>query len=197
MELTKEEIRKNYSQFNDKKIIRLATERTSTLRPEAVEILKEIINERGLSEDLIRGIDIQFKELSLDEVKVYSEILRDLPCPVCKKNIQKLNATMIHHVISFIIVTNYESELLIACPSCLDKANNTAIIKSVILGLWGLPWGPIRVLQSVSKNKLNKAHNRVMVPNKLLLNFVNNNIGLIEANKNNPKELNSIITYLD
>lgn len=142
-------------------------------------------------------IDIQLQDLSLDEANYYSEILRDLPCPICKKNDQKLNATMIYNVISFIIGTNYESELLIACPNCLDKANNNAIIKSVILGLWGLPWGPIRVLQSVSKNKLNKAHNQVKVPNKLLLSFVINNVGIIEANKNNPKELNSIIKYLN
>lgn len=48
MQLSEEEIRKNYTKFNDQKIILLATEKTATLRPEAIEILKEIIIERGL-----------------------------------------------------------------------------------------------------------------------------------------------------
>jgi hypothetical protein len=188
-----EELRKNYERFDDNKLIRLATEEASELRPEAVELLKQIIKERGLSEDILKGIDVQIQEIDNEKLLEYTELLRRLPCPVCKSTNEKLNATMTGNVISFIILTNYEKELKIACPNCLDKDNNKAIIKSALLGWWGLPWGFIRTIQALLFNDKMKEQNRLSEPNDLLKGFVLERIGRLEASRNNSSELQEII----
>jgi hypothetical protein len=188
-----EELRKNYERFDDNKIIRLATEEASELRPEAVDLLRQIIKERGLSGDLLKGIDVQIQEIDNDKLLEYAELLRRLPCPVCKSTNEKLNATMTGSVISFIILTNYEKELIIACPNCLDKANTKAIIKSALLGWWGLPWGFIRTIQALLFNDKMKEQNRLSEPNELLKGFVLERIGRLEASRNNSSELQEII----
>jgi hypothetical protein len=188
-----EELRKNYERFDDSKLIRLATEEASELRPEAVELLKQIIKERGLSEDILKGIDVQIQEIDNEKLLEYSELLRGLPCPVCQSTNEKLNATMTGTVISFIILTNYEKELKIACPNCLDKANNKAITKSALLGWWGFPWGLIRTTQALLFNDKMKKQNRLFGPNDLLKGFVLERIGRLEASRNNPSELQEII----
>jgi len=141
MEPSLDQLKKNYEKFDDNKLIRIATEEAAGLRPEAVLLIKQIIKERGLSEDITKGIDVQLQEIDDETLLEYTELLRGLPCPVCKSTEEKLNATMTGSVISFIIMTNYEKELKVACPDCLDKANNKAMIKSALLGWWGFPWG--------------------------------------------------------
>jgi hypothetical protein len=187
------ELRQNYETFDDSKLIRLATEEASELRPEAVELLKQIIKERGLSVDILKGIGVQIQEIDDEKLLEYSELVRSLPCPVCKSTNEKLNATMTGSVISFIIITNYEKELKIACPNCLDKANNNAIIKSALLGWWGLPWGLIRTTQALLFNEKMKKQNRLSEPNDLLRGFVFERIGRLEASRNNPSELQELI----
>jgi hypothetical protein len=188
-----EELRKNYERFDDNKLIRLATEEASELRPEAVDLLKQIIKERGLSEDIVKGIDVQIQEIDNEKLSEYIGLLRELPCPVCKSSSEKLNATMTASVISFLILTNYEKELKIACPNCLDSANTKAIIKSALLGWWGFPWGIIRTTQALLFNDKMKKQNRLSEPNDLLRGFVLERIGRIEASRNNISELQEIV----
>ena len=188
-----EELRKNYERFDDNKLIRLATEEASELRPEAVDLLRQIIKERGLSEDIVKGIDVQIQEIDNEKLLEYTELLRKLPCPVCKSTSEKLNATMTGSVISFIILTNYEKELKIACPDCLDKAITKAIVKSALLGWWGFPWGLIRTTQALLFNDKMRKQNRLSEPNDLLKGFVLEKIGRIEASRNNNAELQDII----
>ncbi|MXV50072.1 hypothetical protein GS399_03740 [Pedobacter sp. HMF7647] len=136
MEPNLDELRKNYEKFDNSKLVRIATEEATRLRPEAVELLKQIISERGLSKDITKGIDAQFQEVDNETLLEYTELLRELPCPICKSTEEKLNATMTGCVVSFIIMTSYKKELKIACPNCLDKANNQAMIKSALFGWW-------------------------------------------------------------
>jgi hypothetical protein len=193
MEPTAEELRKNYERFNDAKLIRLATEEAADLRPEAVDILKQIIRERGLSADIVKGIDVQLQEIDQEKLQEYTELLRGLPCPVCKSTNAKLNATMTGTVVSILVVTNYEKELKIACPDCLDKANNAAVVKSAMLGWWGFPFGLIRTPQALLFNNKMKKQNRMSGPSDLLTAFVLERIGRVEASRNSVSELEDII----
>lgn len=196
MEPSLDQLRKNYEKFDDNKLIRIATEEAAGLRPEAVDLLKEIIKERGLSEGITKGIDVQLQEVDDQTLLEYAELLRGLPCPVCKSTEEKLNATMTGSVVSFIIMTNYEKELKVACPNCLDKANNKAMIKSALFGWWGFPWGIIRTPQALLLNNKMKKQNRLPVPNDLFNAFVLGRIGRLEANRNNPTELQEIIEHI-
>lgn len=196
MEPNIEQLRKNYERFDDRKLIRIATEEATSLRPEALELVKEIIKERNLSEDVLKGVEVQFKEVDEKTLNEYTELLRKLPCPVCKSNSDKLNATMIGNVMSFIIMTNYEKAIKIACPKCLDKFHNKAMIKTALLGWWGIPWGIIRTSQALILNSKMKSKNHSFEPTEILSGFVSQRIGRIEANRNNKEELESLIEHI-
>lgn len=196
MEPSITELRKNYESLPDDKIIRLASEEARSLRPEALELLKQIIKERGLSADVTNSIDAQSKKITEDILLEYTELLRGLPCPVCNTAGDKLNATITGTVISFILMTSYQKEVKIACPACLNKLNNNAIIKSALLGWWGLPWGIFRTPQALILNNKMKKQNNLQEANGVFKSFVLQRIGRIEANRNNPSGLSDIIQYI-
>lgn len=196
MEPSITELRKNYESLPDDKIIRLASEEARSLRPEALELLKQIIKERGLSADVTNSIDAQSKKITEDILLEYTELLRGLPCPVCNTAGDKLNATITGTVISFILMTSYRKEVKIACPACLNKLNNNAIIKSALLGWWGLPWGIFRTPQALILNNKMKKQNNLQEANGVFKSFVLQRIGRIEANRNNPSGLSDIIQYI-
>jgi len=161
MEPNLDELRKNYERFDDRKIIRIATEEATSLRPEALELLKQIIKERGLSEDILKSVDAQFEKIDTNKLTEYAELLRDLPCPVCHQTQNKLNATVVSTVVSLVFFTQYKNEIKIACPPCLDKLNNNAMIKSALLGWWGIPWGLIRTPKALLANNKRKKNNNL------------------------------------
>ena len=191
-----DQLRKNYERFDDKKLIQIATEDATTLRPEALELLMIILKERNISENVLKGVEVQFREIDEETFLAYTEIIRSLPCPVCNASEHKLNATITGNVISFILITNYEKEIKIACPACLDKANNSAMIKTALLGWWGIPWGIIRTSQALILNSKMKSNNHSDEPTEILNGFVAERLGRIEANKNNVAELQSLIKYI-
>jgi hypothetical protein len=191
-----EELRKNYEKFDDRKLIRIASEEASGLRPEALELVKTIIKERGLSEQITKAIDVQLEKITEAQLLEYSELLRRLPCPVCNGVFDKLNATITATVISFVVMTSYRKKVKIACPQCLDKQNNDAMIKSALLGWWGFPWGIIRTPQALIFNNKRKKLNHLDGPNDLFKSFVLGRVGRIEASRKNPAELEDIINYI-
>ncbi|RYY00338.1 hypothetical protein EON78_01445 [bacterium] len=197
MEPTIEELRKNYEKFDDKKLIQIATNEASGLRPEAVDLIKEIIKERGLSENITKAIDAQLQEIDEITLNDYTEILRNLHCPICKLNTYKLNATMTGRVISFIVFTSYEKKLVIGCPDCLEKANKDAMIKTALLGWWGLPWGLIRTPLALLLNNKMRNQSKLSEANDLLKGFALENIGFLEANRHNQKELEEFISNIN
>ena len=197
MEPSIDDLRKNYKGYSDDLLIRIATTDASGLRPEAIQVMQEEIKSRGLSETLVKGIEVQRKEISVKELLEYCELLRKQPCPICGATSSKLNATMVGSVVSFIVVTNYEKKLLVACPDCLNKANKDAMIKSALLGWWGIPWGIVRTIQALIFNNKMSSQTQLAEPNDFLKGFVLTQIGTIEANKTNNERLNSLLKYLN
>jgi hypothetical protein len=195
MEPSVEELRKNYERYDDGKLIRIATEEAASLRPEALVLIKQVIKERGLSENILNAVEAQTKPLDANGLLVYTNLLRNQPCPICNSINQPLNATISATVMSFVIITNYSKELKIACPTCLDKQNNNAMLKSAMLGWWGLPWGIIRTPQALILNNKMKRQNHIPEANNLLKAYILNNIGRIEAVKNSPEQLRLLIQY--
>jgi hypothetical protein len=190
---TIEELRKNYEQFDNNKLTKLATEEANGLRPEALELIKQIIKQRGMPDQILKGIDAQFKEVTEAELIEYCEILRKLPCPFCNSTNNKLNATMTAKVVNYFVMTSYEKEIKIGCPTCLDRQNNDAMVKSTLFGLWVIPWGTIKTIQSMIFNNKMKRQNWKFEANDLLKVFVLERVGRIEANRDSIDELNLII----
>ncbi len=187
------DIRENYKNFDDWQIEKIASEETGSLRPEVLDIIKAEIKKRNLNLNLIDSVDSQTKELTKSEFIEYCEILKNQPCPNCKSKTQKINVTMVGEVVSMLIMTNYEKTIKVACSDCLDKMHRKAIIKSALLGWWGIPWGPIQTIRSFIFNSSMKKNNRTEKPNEIFTSFIINNIGIMEKAKTEPEKLSEFI----
>jgi hypothetical protein len=186
-------IEENYQRMSDNEIIRIATTDARGLRPEVFGIIENEIKKRNLNPNILQGAIAQNKEYSLAEVEQYSKLLRDLPCPICGNTHEKLNGTVSHTVKSFIIFTTYGTEPTIACPDCLDKKNDDAILSTALLGWWGFPWGFFKTPIYIYRNYKAKKDNRLDSSNNTLLSYTLGNIGEIETYKDNKEKLKDII----
>lgn len=170
--LDPEMIRENYQRMTDDELVRTATVDAFGLTEEAQEIIRQEVVRRNLNTDIIKQVKVQNKEYTLEEIDLVCEQIRGLDCPVCGSSGSKLNGVLTNEVMSFMVLTRYSRKLKIACPSCLKKANNTALATSLILGWWGIPWGPIRTVQAIfTYAKGSKAVN-LEGPNDYLRGFV-------------------------
>ena len=187
-------IERHYERISDDEIIRIATTDACGLRPEVFGIIENEIRKRNLDPNILKGALAQNKEYSIEEVEAYSKLLRDLPCPICGRQNEKLNGTILHTVKSFIIFTTSETEPIIACPDCLDKKSNDAIISTVLFGWWGIPYGLFKTPVYIYRNLKAKRENRLDNSNSTLLSFTLGNIGKLETHKDNEEELKEIIS---
>ena len=129
-----EDIAKHYEKMSDSQFINLITTRGAGLRSEVYDLINNEIKKRNLNPKLFDSIKVQKKEFSLEEIEKYAELLRKLPCPECGSIGQNLNGTIIYTVKSFILFSIYNTDYFIACPQCLNKKNNKAMLSTFLLG---------------------------------------------------------------
>lgn len=192
-EIDIKQIEKNYATKEDFEIERIATSNSKGLRPEVYSIIEKEIKKRNLNPNLLNGAIAQNKEYSIEELINYSSYLRELTCPICNSKTKKLNGTILFTVKSFVVFTSKETKSCIACPDCLDKNNNKAMLSTLVLGWWGIPSGVIQTPLYLFRNFQSKKENHLKEPNFALLNFVKNNIGHIESYKEDKQKLAVII----
>ena len=192
-EIDLNDIRKNYEKMSNFEIERIATTNGQGLRPEVFAIIEDEIKKRNLDPNLFKQVLAQNKEYLIEDIEKYAKILQRLPCPICDNSHEKLNGTFAHTVKSFILFTNYRSEISVACSLCLDKINNQAIISTALLGWWGFPWGIIKTPYYIYKNLKQKSANKDDFPNSALLSFTLANIPEIDTYIENKEKLKRII----
>ena len=151
MDINIEALRQHYENLPDEDIERLAYYETNDLMPEAVDILKSEIKRRGLSNKYNNAVESHLAGLGEEEKVQLLNRISTFPCPVCGSH-ERLNASKLVLVKSYIIVTTVEKPLIIACPNCIRVNAKRILIKSLLLGWWGIPWGPIRTLWSIVDN---------------------------------------------
>lgn len=186
-------VQETYQRMSDDELIRIATQDAYDLTPEAMEVVKTEIQKRGLDQNITKGLEAQNKTYTIEEVDAYCDIVRNLSCPTCGNTTERLNVTMTGEVISVIFFTTYDKRIKIGCPHCLDKAHNSALLRSVLLGWWGIPWGIIRTLQAIVFNLRRKRTNHLQDHNDDLRSFAVNVIGELEAYKDNKEKLQQIL----
>lgn len=191
-----EQLRETYKQYADDKLIQLATREAAKLRPEALVVLKEEITARGIPDDIYNS-DSALKKITESQLNEYCTLLRSQLCPICSSSSQKLNAAKTGKVISAVFITRYEKKNIIACPDCLDKANQKALYASVFLGWWGIPWGIIRTINAIILNNKSLKENRMNGPNPALISIITSNAGKLELIKNDPGMVRSFISHLN
>jgi hypothetical protein len=192
-----EQLKTTYKNLSDDKLTRLAITEAASLRPEALDLLKAEIKNRGLDEGIMNGVNVQLADLSNLAIDDYIALIRNQPCPVCSSTAAQLNAVVIGSVKSFIILTQYKKKLMVACPSCLQQANQKATSSTALMGWWGLPWGIIRTSQALFRNiKTNKVI-RTDEPSDTLLSFVKTNVGVIESVRKNNQSLHLMLDSIN
>jgi hypothetical protein len=193
MEISFEDLQAKYADMSDDELERIATQDARGLRPEVFGIIEDELKKRKLSPDILKGALAQNRQYTIEELEGYSDLLRNLPCPVCGGAGELLNGTIAYTVKSFIIFTSHVQLPVIACPSCLDKANNNAIISTSLLGWWGIPWGILKTPVYIYRNWKARKQNRVDHANDVLLSYMQAHIGRIEAYKDDRNKLKQVI----
>jgi hypothetical protein len=189
-------LKENYRKFSDEKLMRLAAEDAAKLRPEALALLQEELETRGLAEVAQKEIAAQFRVLSEAEIKDYCALIQATPCPICHSATKPLNATVTNQVSSFIFLTTWKEKLTIACPSCLDKLIESATSHSIIVGWWGIPWGIIRTVKAINSNRRMAKNHHVPYPNALLKAFVVDNVRILDEVKGDVNALYALLIRL-
>jgi len=190
-----EHVRETYERKTDQELIRVLTTNAHGLTPEALDIVKAEIKKRKLDPAITKAVDAQQKTFTIAEIDAYCAIIQKLPCPISGSTSERLNATLTAEVMSFIIFTRYTKKLIIGNPDALDKANNSALTTTSLLGWWGFPWGIIRSIQAINLNLKNKKANRLDVPSPYLRQFVLANVGYIETYKGNTEKLSELLIH--
>lgn len=188
-----ESVRKNYRNFEDYQIIDLANSAANSLRPEIIPILEEEIKRRNLSETLLSGIKAQLKVPTASEIDFYISLIQNQSCSDCNSKTKKINGAIINDVASIIFLTRTSSKIKITCSDCIEKTKSTSNNKTLLLGWWAFPWGPIKTIQTLFNNSkmVKKIHTNQ--PSEVLQAFVYENIGILESNKDNPDAIKNLL----
>ncbi len=196
MAIDLEQIKQNYSEFDDYKIEHLAKNEAAGVEPDVIPILINEINKRGLDPDLIKGIEAQTKELTESELDELKSKIANLTCPDCGQKNGQLVGSIIRTVKSFIVLTSYKKVPVITCKSCADKKRKNAMISTALLGWWGIPFGlfrtPIALIATLTdKNKSEE------ISEDIITGFAIENIGEIRTNWEKEEELIDFIGHVN
>lgn len=75
-------------------------------------------------------------------------------CPVCGENRGPVDVHTSHKVASFLVMTSWSSKPRISCGSCGTRAQFGALMYSLFLGWWGIPWGilmtPVQIVRNLA-----------------------------------------------
>lgn len=130
MDSNEERLREHYRKLHDEDIERLANYEAGELSPEALAILKEEIKRRALSDEFQTAADIQMRGVSEEDQEEIIRKISVFPCPLCGRKQNYLNAFNVMNVKSYIILTNIEKPLIIACPECISSSARKALLKN-------------------------------------------------------------------
>ena len=190
------QIKQNYSEFDDYKIEHLAKNEAGGLEPGVIPILIDEINKRGLDPALIKGIEAQTKELTEDELSELKNKIVNLHCPECGQRNTPLIGSVIRTVKSFIVLTSYKKNPVITCKSCADKKRKSAMISTALLGWWGIPFGlfktPIALISTLTDKKKYEE-----ISDTIVTGFAIENIGEIRTNWDKEDELVEFIGHVN
>lgn len=177
--LSTAEFESHYRTLSDDEVSWVAMNKAATLLPEALQALRSELERRGLPKSLERGIQAQTRQWTQAELAGFVDQYRRGPCPRCGVQGQMLNAVMAGVARSFVVVTSYQTKLVIGCSPCLRAEVDRLNRQSLLLGWWGIPWGPICTIRALHANSKAKDGAESAAPTPELIGYVAGNIGEI------------------
>lgn len=91
------------------------------------------------------------EKLPTDLVQGQIERVYKAPCPECAGT-SPVDIHFVHTVWSAVVYTSWRSRPVLCCRQCATKAQVKAMTSSLLLGIWGLPLGPIMTVVQAGRN---------------------------------------------
>lgn len=192
MSKSREKIRERYQQMTDDQILKIAQYEAGDLNPTGFEVLQEEIRNRGLGSALEVGAKSQANGLSEEELEELKGLVYYSACPDCGVHSRTLRSAVVTEVVSPIFFTGYSQHLVIACPKCLQKRKNKALLKTILLGWWGIPFGIFRTIQAVIEY-INGERKKEEISEKGIEDFILANVGYLKLHEDKPEMIVELI----
>ena len=186
-----ENIRENYRNFYDEKIIDIAKHESKGLRPEVLEILKEEIIKRNLDLKLINWVVAESRPITDYEKETLKYKIQGLSCPNCQKQKKYLRGFEINTVVSTLIFCSETTEEKILCEDCGNKEKLKSIVLTLLLGWWsrrGIFMTPI----TLTKDIINLFYLK-RISDRIFDEFIETNIGRIRLRGETENALTSLV----
>jgi len=187
-----DEIAQRYSKMDDERLEHIAKYDIADLMPEVQDIISKEIKKRGLNPGLENAIKLQSKQLSVEEIKNIASKIKKLPCPSCGGNDLNLEAGILRQVRSYGFLCEYDTNIFIACKSCINETRKKYLYLNLVLGWWsiqGLYYAPKAILlHFLDKNKTH-------LSDFLMLNFAELHLGEIVTNWQDEQKLVKFIRH--
>lgn len=159
MGLSLDEIKANYQNYPDYKIVDIAQYKAGSLKEGVIEILKDEILTRNLDNSLIAAIDMQMQPLD-EEVLVNIVLkIKQLACPQCSDVTHELEAAQLVAIYGVGIESVELGRVFIACPTCIEAEKKKVLRQNLLLGWWS-PWGFIQTPKVIFKSYFKKKKGR-------------------------------------
>ncbi|PWJ41847.1 hypothetical protein [Sediminitomix flava] len=194
MSIDVKQIQKNYELFSDQEIVKIATHDVINLAPEAVEILIQQIEKRNLDASLLESVKLQAEPLSEKEFNVYFQAITHMKCPECGEKNGTLQGHLIRKVMSFIVLTYSSKRPIICCSDCGESEKQSSLIKTFLLGWWGLPFGILKtpyylISHFLDRGKLDQ------ISDQIIADFIHLNYPIIRKNFSNEDAIQELVYH--
>lgn len=185
-----QEVKENYKNLSDSKIVSLAKNESKGLRKEILSILNDEIESRNLDQNLITWVNAETNSFKGLERKALISKIKNLKCPKCNERTDILYGFEINTITSFLIFSNYSRKEKILCNSCGKKEKRYALLITFFAGWWSrqgifqTPW--LIIKDSVNFMFLEKISNRIV--NRV----INDNTGYLRLKGTEEKTLSNL-----
>ncbi len=129
MGLDKKFLIENYRRQEDDELFYLLANEYNDLTEVAKEALAEELSARGFAEEVSRVITVHEAGLSPEQQEYYAALVRNLSCPHCNSDKERLNALMIK--------TREGDFYAVACPDCLSKIAGGSAGENILAASFG------------------------------------------------------------
>ncbi len=189
-------IKEYYSKMDIDRLEKIVKSEIAKFEPEVRFIIEREMKKRGMNENLFAAIEAQTKVLSGEQILEATEKVKNLKCPNCGNPNNKLVGGNLTKVRGYIFFAGNTKQPVILCPDCLNKIQNKALFKNLLLGWWSFPSGFIRTPQAIFNHFTEKKEHRARGISEIIIkNFVIKNIGELKTNWKNEDELSSFILH--
>ncbi|RZJ65380.1 MAG: hypothetical protein EOO50_14095 [Flavobacterium sp.] len=185
------DFKKTYQNLSNGELVDFARHKSKNLRKEAVLVLKQEIESRGLDSGLVKWVDTESNKFEGAERSSLINRIRNLRCPRCDSAKDKLFGFEINYIYSYLISCNHVRKEKILCRSCGSIEKLKAIATTFFTGWWSEE-GFFITFVTLSKDTVNFLFTS-KISDGVFDRFVTKNTGFLRRRGTEIKTLENLI----